>query len=57
MVIEFEANRTTYIETITFSLPNISISGDPASGSGSVKTGMEPGGTAEGTFEYEATKI
>ncbi len=57
LVIEFEANGTIYIETITFSLPNISISGDTASGSGPVKTEMEPGGTAEGTLEFEATKI
>ena len=58
LVIEFEQNEIIYTETITFSLPNVNVSGENASGSGPVKIEMEPGATTkEGTLEFEASKI
>lgn len=57
LVIEFEQNEIIYTETITFSLPNVNVSGDNASGSGLVKIEKEPNGTTEeGTLEFEASK-
>ncbi len=58
VVVEFEIAEIQYTETVTFSLPNIDISGDAANGSGHFSIVMEPGAVEEsGTMEFAATKL